>query len=120
MANKKKAKFAMNDCGIKIKICCASCINKCLTASQRTFALHGDKEVKRTHVCREWGMDARLKSSGNNLGEVKKKAYLQFVMLRRWTEDRNIELGIMEEEECQTVEELREEFTGRIGGVYVG
>lgn len=111
--------FATNDCGIRIKKCCASCKHKCLTTSQRTCSRHGGQEVEQGHVCPEWEMNPCFEKAGRNLGEVKKKEYLQFVMVRRWTENQNIELGIIEDDDWQTVEELREEFMGNFGNIFI-
>ena len=97
--------FVTNGCGIRIKKCCASCQYKCLTAYHRFCSQHGGQEVEQSHVCPEWEMNTCFEKAGRNPGEVKKKEYLQFFMVRRWTENNNIELGIMEDDDRQTVEE---------------
>ena len=120
MAKKKEQTFVMNGAGIPVKRCCSSCMHKCLTSiSQRTCSLHENKSVKKRDVCPAWRMAPCLENVGTNLGEVKKKSYLQFVMVRRWTEDKNIELGVMDEDDRQRVSELREEYVGRFGKIYL-
>ena len=111
--------FVTNDCGIRIKKCCASCKHKCLTASQRICSRHGDEVVEQRHVCPEWEMNPCFEKAGRNLGEVKKKEYLQFVMVRRWTENNNIDLGILMEEDCKTAEELRAMFEKEFGSIFI-
>ena len=111
--------FATNGCGIKIKKCCASCQYKCLTTYHRFCSQHGGQEVEQGHVCPEWEMNTCFEKAGRNPGEVKKKEYLQFFMVRRWTENNNIELGIMEDDDRQTVEEIRGEFVGIFGDIFI-
>jgi hypothetical protein len=41
-----------------------------------------------------------------------------FVMLRRRTETQSIELGIIDEEDRQSNEELREEYISKNGNIY--
>ena len=120
MKRKKTRQFAINKCGIPIGKCCASCINKCLSStSQRTCALRGKlEEVAQDHVCNHWQMNPSLDNAGDSQGKVKKKDYLMFVMLRRRTETQSIELGIIDEEDRQSNEELREEYISKNGNIY--
>ena len=111
--------FATNGYGIKIKKCCASCRHKCLTTYHRFCSQHGGQEVEQSDVCPEWKMNTCFEKTGRNPGEVKKKEYLQFVMVRRWTENNNIELGIMEDDDRQTLEEIRGEFVGIFGDIFI-
>ena len=117
---KKTKNFATNRCGIGIRKCCASCIHKCLSStSARTCALHGKKEeVDQLHVCSSWDMAPSLDNAGDSQGRVKKKDFLMFVMLRRRTEDQSIELGIIDEDERLSIEDLREEYISQNGNIY--
>ena len=115
-----KQTFVMNDAGIPVKKCCASCINKCLSStSQRTCALQGKlEEVDQLHVCDHWQMEPSFDYAGSGQGRVKKKDFLMFVMLRRRTETQSIELGIISEDDRQSNEELREEYISKFGNIY--
>lgn len=117
---KKTKQFVTNRCGIQVRKCCASCINKCLSStSQRTCALRGKKEeVDKLHVCSKWQMEPSFDNAGDGQGRVKKKDFLMFVMLRRRTEAQSIELGIISEDERQTVDDLREEYISKNGNIY--
>lgn len=117
---KKTKNFATNRCGIGIRKCCASCIHKCLSStSARTCALHGKKkEVDQLHVCDHWQLEPSLDNAGDSQGRVKKKDYLMFVMIRRMAENESIELGIIDEEDRQSNEELREEYISKNGNIY--
>ena len=120
MSNKKTNQFATNRCGIKVRKCCASCIHKCLSStSARTCALHGKKEeVDQLHVCDHWQLEPSLDNAGDSQGRVKKKDFLMFVILRRRTETQSIELGIIDEADRQSNEELREEYISKNGNIY--
>ena len=119
---KSNSNFAINRCGIPIRKCCASCINKCLTStSPRTCALQGKiEEVEQSHVCDHWQMAPNLQNAGGGKGKVKKKDYLMFVMIRRMAENESIDLGIISEDDRQSNEELREEYISKFGNIYYG
>ena len=81
--------------------------------------MHGKKEeVDQLHVCDHWQLEPSLDNAGDSQGKVKKKDYLMFVMLRRRTETQSIELGIIDEEDRQSNEELREEYISKNGNIY--
>ena len=120
MNTKNEQTFVTNCIGIAVKRCCASCMHKRLSStSERTCSLHDMQEVEQSHVCLDWAMAECFEKAGCSLGKVKSKPYLTFVMMRRWTENKNIELGVMTDDDRQTVEELREEFIGKYGKIYV-
>ena len=120
MSQKQNNQFATNRCGIQVRKCCASCINKCLSStSARTCALRGKKEeVDQLHVCPHWRMEPSLDNAGDSQCRVKRKDFLMFVMLRRRTETQSIELGIISEDERQTIDDLREEYISQHGNIY--
>ena len=53
----KKVKTVLNPCGLRVKKCCASCINKLVdNDGMRLCPIH-DTFVESNHVCNQWKMD---------------------------------------------------------------
>ena len=101
----EKGNFTTNNCGIRVKKCCASCVYK---EQSRSFRWRYCRILKSTvnhrGVCDRWAMSKVLSNLGSHQGRVKSKEYLDFFSKVR-----------TEEEECHhcvplTIEDIRELF----------
>ena len=99
---------AKNVSGIEFRKCCCTCKNRCPDEGN-TCAMLGI-EVASTDLCNNWKAASCFEQVGMNKGKVKSKAYLMWVMEQRLQEDKDIEAGLLDEEDRKSVEELREEF----------
>ena len=81
-----KETFVTNSYGIRIKKCCASCINKKFTGKRygpvsRACVLNKDIWTGNHGLCRSWNMDSNLYNNiGKLLGDIKKAEYIAFVI----------------------------------------
>jgi len=75
-------KFVRNIHGIRIKKCCASCINKQLKGNSSIVdhvCLAGEGLVKADYLCDAWHMNPNFDAAGKGTGQVKKKEYIDFL-----------------------------------------
>ena len=118
---KKKFKlvlpFTRNNQGVMIKRCCASCAYKQLTDSRtgRRCAIH-DAKVKPHNTCGLWQMSSGLEVAGVGMGMVKRKEYLQYLMVQRQEEQKRRESGERVRE--RKVEVIRREFESNHCSIY--
>lgn len=83
----KKVKTVLNPCGLRVKKCCASCINKLVdNDGMRLCPIH-NLFVESGHVCRKWQMDYNTSQAGVCRGRVHQKEYLMFALAIRLGED---------------------------------
>ena len=102
---KEKNVFAVNQYGIKIRKCCASCKNKQYDKGLR-LCLKGEGHVHSDWVCEDWEMSANYEKAGNGHGKVKKRSYLAYIIDRR------------EEDERISLQGLRMEYEKNNGSIY--
>ena len=107
---KLEAPLAKNRCGIEFRKCCFTCKHRCPEADSKSTCAMLGVEVASTDLCRSWKVARCFEQVGMNKGKVKSKAYLMWVMEQRLQETRDIEAGLLDEEDRKSVEELREEF----------
>lgn len=107
---KVEAPLAKNRCGIEFRKCCFTCKHRCPEADSKSTCAMLGVEVASTDLCRSWKVARCFEQVGMNKGRVKSKAYLMWVMEQRLQETRDIEAGLLDEEDRKSVEELREEF----------
>ena len=107
---KVEAPLAKNRCGIEFKKCCCTCKHRCPEADSKSTCLELGIEVASTDLCRGWKMAPSYEQVGMNKGKVKSREYLMWVLEQRVQETRDIEAGLMDEEDRRSVEELRKEF----------
>ena len=109
----KKVKTVLNPCGLRVKKCCASCINKLVdNDGMRLCPIH-NLFVESGHVCKKWQMDYNTSQAGVCRGRVHKKEYLMFALAIRLGEDvealrakkRNLPAP-----ESRTIESIRREY----------
>ena len=105
---KVEAPLAKNRCGIEVKKCCCTCKHRCPEADSKSTCLELGIEVASTDLCRGWKMAPSYEQVGMNKGKVKSREYLMWVLEQRVQETRDIEAGLMDEEDRKSVEELRE------------
>ena len=73
----------MNPCGLRVKKCCASCMNKYVDEEGVRFCPVLDKYVNSCDVCNHWAMDYNTSQAGVCRGRVHRKEYLMFVLAIR-------------------------------------
>ena len=82
----KKVKTVLNPCGLRVKKCCASCINKLVdNDGMRLCPIH-NLFVESGHVCKKWKMDYNTSQAGVCRGRVHQKEYLMFALAIRLDE----------------------------------
>lgn len=107
-----------NGFGVKVKMCCASCMHKSVENDGTRVCQLMQLKVKQGFKCSKWQMDLSCDKAGLGLGKVKKKAYLLFVLAVRCRENEAIQKGIITEQDCRSLEQLREEFTKEQGSIW--
>ena len=109
----KKVKTVLNPCGLRVKKCCASCINKLVdNDGMRLCPIH-DMFVESNHVCKKWQMDYNTSQAGVCRGRVHKKEYLMFALairLGEGVEALKAKKQGKPEPESRTIESIRREY----------
>lgn len=63
--------YVRNNCGIRVKKCCASCGLKGIKATGMRFCTLTQEKVKATDVCDEWKIRDGLMNCGRRKGVVR-------------------------------------------------
>lgn len=120
----KKKKFGLvlpytrNNQGVMVKRCCASCAYKQLTDARKgRHCAVLDVTVKPRNTCGLWQMSSGLEVAGIGMGMVKRKEYLQYLMVQRQEEQRRRESGERVRE--RKVEVIRREFESNNCSIYL-
>lgn len=108
---KVEAPCEKNRCGIVFRKCCCTCKNRCQEVESKDTCLELGIEVASTDLCRGWKVAPSYEKVGMSKGKVKSREYLMWVLEQRVQETRDIEAGLMDEEDRKSVEELRREFS---------
>lgn len=108
---KMEAPCEKNRCGIVFRKCCCTCKNRCQEVESKNTCLELGIEVASTDLCRGWKVAPSYEKVGMSKGKVKSREYLMWVLEQRVQETRDIEAGLMDEEDRKSVEELRREFS---------
>ncbi len=84
MAKKKKitVSYTMNERGIKIRKCCASCAYKCITSVGKRICSLTDEKVDARFLCPEWDLNEVLQNAGRFRGGVVRDIDTKEVILR--------------------------------------
>ena len=107
---KVEAQRMKNVCGIEFKKCCCTCKNRCPEADSKSTCLELGIEVASTDLCSSWKVAPCYEKVGMNKGKVKSRDYLMWVLEQRVQETRDIEAGLLDEEDRMSVEELRKKW----------
>lgn len=107
-----------NGCGIEFRKCCRSCRNRCVEADGKSSCLTLGIYVGSSDLCPRWEVAPSFTLIGRKKGKIKSKKYLIWVMEQRLQEDKDIEVGLLGEEDCKTNEELHREFEEKYGSIY--
>ena len=107
---KVETPLAKNRCGIEFKKCCCTCKHRCPEADSKSTCAVLGIEVGSTDLCRSWEVASCYEKVGMNKGRVKSREYLLWVLEQRVQETRDIEAGLLDEEERMSVEELRKNW----------
>ena len=68
---KKEIKFELNQFGIAVKVCCASCALKKYSYDGKRLCSLNNKVVRALHICRKWQMSEGMKNAGRKSGAVR-------------------------------------------------
>ena len=68
---KKESLYVRNNCGIRVKRCCASCAKKDYNAQAKRICTLTQKRVKATELCEQWAMHEGLVNLGRRRGVVR-------------------------------------------------
>lgn len=68
---KKEIKFELNQFGIAVKVCCASCALKKYSYDGKRLCSLNNEKVETLHICRKWQMSEGLKNAGRSSGVVR-------------------------------------------------
>lgn len=88
---------------IPIVKCCASCKYKDYEDERHRKCILTDYRVKPNHLCGRWFMNDKLSKAGRGGGNIKKKAYLMYLL-------ENISKG--------SIDEIRSSFESKYGSIY--
>lgn len=110
----KKSKFAMNEWGVRIKMCCASCEWMDATRLQtKRRCTKRRKGVRPCDCCPKWVMSHKMMDVRKSEGKIKRREYQLFLLKIR-------EQEMLEgKEDGRDVMELRAEFESQYGSVYL-
>ena len=111
--------YLVNEFGIKVKKCCASC--KHMQPDNKTrICMNGEGVVAPTSYCLDWMLRKGLENAGKGGGKVKKASYLQYC------------LGVLDAEHAEAIEyaqknllykrssleQIRYSYKERFGDIY--
>ena len=115
----KEKNFIVNDFGLRIKKCCASCAFKELegTLTPIRQCTLTEEEVEAKHLCPMWELREALKKAGSQTGRVKRGEYLRYLLNVRFEEQEEIKNGKKIKE--KTIEEVQIEFEKEHGSIYI-
>lgn len=107
-----------NSHGIEVKECCASCRYKDLTRLMTArFCIEHHKGVKPRDCCEQWAISEQMEAAGRGGGQVKRRAYLRYLIEVRADESLADQLGIRAPH--KTIDQIREEFEKNQGSIYL-
>ena len=103
--------------GVEIKKCCASCRFKDLTRLMTArFCTEHHRSVKPNGYCKQWAMSEQMEAAGRGGGQVKRRAYLRYLLEVRADESLADQLAIRTPH--KTIDQIRQEFENKNGSIY--
>ncbi len=110
----KETKFTLNNFGVRIKLCCASCEWKVATRLQtkRSCTKKG-KDVSPCDCCKHWTLSQQMMEVRKSVGQIKRREYQLFLLQIR---EREMKEGV---EEGRDVMDIRAEFECQYGSIYI-
>ena len=116
MAKIKTSKKSMlNQHGIVIKKCCASCQHKTVENDGTRICQLMQLKVQQKFKCQKWQPAESFSQAGSSKGKVKRREYLMFVFETRMQEREKLDQGLMSAEEVTTLDSLRKRFEEETG-----
>ena len=107
-----------NSHGIEVKECCASCRFKDLTRLMTArFCTQHHKSVKPKGCCKQWAISEQLEAAGRGGGQVKRKAYLRYVIAVREEEALAEQRGLKLVR--KSIDQIRQEFEKNHGSIFL-
>ena len=110
----KKAKFTLNDFGVRIKKCCASCVWEDATRLQtKRRCTKLKKDVCPSDYCPKWAMSQQMMEVRKSVGQIKRREYQLYLLKIR---EEEMKKGV---EEGRDIEEIRAEFQSLYGSIFI-
>ena len=107
-----------NSHGIEVKECCASCRYKDLTRLMTArFCTEHQKSVKPNGYCKQWAISEQMEAAGRGGGQVKRRAYLRYLLEVRADESLADQLGIHAPH--KSIDQIRQEFENNHGSIFL-
>lgn len=107
----EKLSFTRNKFGINVVKCCGSCAFKYIEGyNPKRLCEKNETEVDTFDCCDDWQMSEHLQHVGEELGRVKRRLYLMYVLRARLMEKEAVAEGTMKITGQASVDELRENF----------
>ena len=104
-------KSVRNPLGIEVNVCCGSCAFKNIEGyNPKRLCEKKEIEVDTFDCCDDWQMSKHLQHVGEELGRVKRRLYLMYVLRARLMEKEAVAEGTMKIAGQASVDELREKF----------
>ena len=111
-------KYVLNQRGLRVRKCCASCMHKSETNSDKyRGCLKHDITVSPRDVCNDWMMSRSLRMAMKSEDRIKRFDYLMFVLSVRQSEWEAEDQG--QEVSPMSTEKLRAEFEQEHGSIYI-
>ena len=104
---RREPECAKTRSGIEVRKCCCTCQFAQEGTDGLKLCTKSDAHMEGAALCSCWQMAPCFENIGSNPGRVKSKRYLEFVLKMRMQEAQDLEAGLLDEEECKTVEEIR-------------
>ena len=106
--------FTLNDNGVLVKLCCASCVWKDTTrlmTKRRCTKLR--KDVSPNDSCKHWAMSQQMMEVRKSVGKIKRREYQVYLLRIR---EEEMKKGV---EEGRDIEEIRAEFQSLYGSIFI-
>ena len=118
MSKKVNVSYVTNGYGARVKKQCASCQYRNVENDGTRFCPLLGMKVRQKFGCKRWKMDRSCEVASMRMGKVKRKEYLVFALAVRREEWEDIRNGIITEQDCLPVDEIRRMFEESFGSIY--
>ena len=111
--------YAVNQYGIRIKMCCASCKMRKINNSEGRFCGRSGEEVFGFQYCRKWALNPKFRDAGLGGGKIKSLRYLNYYR-ERWIMQRNDLLARrITADEVMSEVDIRKEYEKEHGSIFL-
>ena len=109
--------MVINDNYVRVKECCASCVNKQIDEDGIRRCLLTGKRVRTSGLCENWRMSEEMKTADYKQGRIKSRAYQLYVMKVRGEEAEMMAQGFSVTP--VSAEKLRYDFMAGNGKLFI-